>query len=64
MVRGFTRRQRQTHDGSIVAALPLDLAAELLGKAFDQPATDPGIRALRINPKGQFRAQQPLLRTF
>jgi Transposase DDE domain len=27
-LRGFTRRQYQTHDGSLVAALPFDLAAE------------------------------------
>src|ERR1700680_4500536 len=48
--RGFTRRQRQGHDGSLVAALPLELAAELLGEAFDQPAAEPGICAFRIDP--------------
>ena len=56
------RRQRQTHDGSLVAALPLDLSAELVGRAFDQPAADP---RKRIDPEGQLRAQATtLLRTF
>jgi hypothetical protein len=38
--------------GSLVAALPLDLSAELLGEVFDQPGADPGIRASRIDPEG------------
>jgi hypothetical protein len=58
IVRGFTRRRRQTNAGSLVAALPLDLSAERLGEAFDQPAADPGI------PEGQLRARQRLLRTL
>src|SRR5476651_16405 len=32
----------------MAVALPLDLAAELLGEAVDQPAAEPGIGALRI----------------
>ena len=47
---GITRRQFQTHDGSLIAAHPFDLAAELSRKGIDQPATEPGIRALRIGP--------------
>src|SRR5271166_717731 len=40
IVRDFTRRQRQTHDGSLVAALPLDLSAELLGElSTNRPPT-------------------------
>jgi hypothetical protein len=49
-LRGFTRRQYQTHDGSLVAALPFDLAAELSRKGIDQPAAKPGILASRIDP--------------
>jgi hypothetical protein len=47
-----------------VAALPLDLSAELLGEAFDQPAADPGIRASSIDPEDQLRARERLLRIF
>jgi hypothetical protein len=40
IVRDFTRRQRQTRDGSLVAALPLDLSAELLGElSTNRPLT-------------------------
>src|SRR5271167_1159080 len=49
IVRGFAR-QCQTHDGSRVAALPRDLAAELSRKGIDQPGAEPGIRASRIDP--------------
>jgi hypothetical protein len=49
-LRGFTRRQCQTYDGSLVAAHPLDLAAELSRKGIDQPAADPGIGPSRIGP--------------
>jgi hypothetical protein len=49
-LRGFTRRQCQTHDGSFVAALPFDLAAELSRKGIDQPAAEPGIGSSRIGP--------------
>src|ERR1700722_16082148 len=50
IVRGFTRRQYQTHDGSPVAALPRDLAAKLSRKGIDQPAAEPGIQASTIDP--------------
>src|ERR1700676_131867 len=50
MVRGLTRRQCQTHDGSGAAALPCDLAAELARKDIDQPAAEPGIGSSRIAP--------------
>ena len=45
-----TRRQDQVHGRSLAVALPLDLGAELLGKAVDQPAAEPGIGALCIEP--------------
>jgi len=49
-LRGFTRRQCQRHDGSLVAAHPLDLTVELSRKGIDQAAAEPGIRAsLRAN---------------
>src|ERR1019366_6726647 len=49
-LRGITRRQFQTHAGSLIAAHPFDLAAELPRKGIYQPAAEPGIRALRIGP--------------
>src|SRR5450631_3221049 len=49
-LRGVMRRQCQRHAGSLVAAHPFDPAAELSRKGIDQPATEPGIRALRIGP--------------
>ena len=49
-LRGFTRRQYQTHDGSLVAAHPFDLAAKLSRKGIDQPAAEPGTLASRIDP--------------
>jgi hypothetical protein len=42
-LRGITRRQCQTLDGSLVAALPLDFAAELSRKGIGQPAAESGI---------------------
>jgi hypothetical protein len=38
------------HGRTLTVALPLDLAAELLGKAVDQPAAEPGIDTSRIEP--------------
>src|ERR1035437_4471423 len=49
-LRDFTRRQCQRHDGSLVAAHPLDLTVELSRKGIDQAAAEPGIRELRIGP--------------
>src|SRR5665213_1663197 len=49
-LRGFTRRQYQTHDSSFAVAHPFDVAAELSRKGIDQAAAKPGIRALRIGP--------------
>ena len=34
----------------MAVALPLDLAAELLGEAVDQPSAEPGIARSRIEP--------------
>ena len=48
-LRAFTRRQYQAHGRTLAAALPLDLAAELLGEALDQPAAEPGVGASRID---------------
>ena len=44
-----TRRQNQAHGRTLAAALPLDLAAELLGEALDQPAAEPGVGASGID---------------
>src|ERR1700680_851930 len=49
-LRGVMRRQCQRHDGSLVAARPLDPATELSRKGIDQPAAEPGIGPLRIGP--------------
>src|ERR1700690_2152385 len=49
-LRGVMRRQCQRHDGSLAAAHPLDLTAELSRKGIDQAAAEPGIRASRIGP--------------
>ena len=38
------------HARTPAAALPLHLAAELLGEALDQPPPNSGIDALRIDP--------------
>src|ERR1700722_12812538 len=47
---GRSYGQCQTHDGSDVAALPYNLAAELARKGIDQPAAEPGIGPSRIRP--------------
>jgi len=44
------RREDQFHGRALPVALPLDLAAELLGEAIHQPAAEPGIGALGIKP--------------
>jgi hypothetical protein len=49
-LRTFARRQDQVHGRTPAVALPLELTAELLGEAFDQPAAEPGIGASRIGP--------------
>ena len=38
------------HGGAAAVALALDLAAELLGEAVDEPAAEPGIGALGSSP--------------
>jgi hypothetical protein len=43
------RRQNQAHGRTLAATLPLDLAAELLGEALDQPAAEPRVGASGID---------------
>src|SRR5664280_697437 len=60
-LRGFTQRQCQRHDGSLAAAHPLDVAAELSRKGIDQAAAEPGIRASWIGPLAVVRDHQEKL---
>jgi hypothetical protein len=59
MLRYEASRERQKHDGSLVAARPLDLGAGRLGEAFDQPAADPGIRASKSGGSTARKATAP-----
>jgi hypothetical protein len=59
-LRAFMRRQDQLHGRTPAIALPLELASELLGEAFHQPAAEPGIGA-RIGPLAVVRDRQAKL---
>lgn len=60
-LRAFTRRQGYVHGSTLAVAFPLDLAAELLGEAVDQPAPEPGIGVSRIAPLAVVGYRQPKL---